>query len=141
MDDITLKFDCEGIDWLRIHTVIYKAGLTAYPPELIKKAFEGSRAVIFIFNDSGVIATGRALSDGAYQSVIYDVAVLPEWQGRGIGRQIMESLLERISGQNIMLYASPGKEGFYERFGFRRLRTGMALFKKPREMQKKGLTD
>ena len=37
----------------------------------------------------------------------YDCAVLPEFQGKGIGTKIMENLLSQISHCNIILYASP----------------------------------
>jgi hypothetical protein len=30
--------------------------------------------------------------------------------------------------RKIILYANPGKEGFYARLGFRRMRTAMAIF-------------
>ncbi len=141
MADIVLKYDCEGIDWDAVARVIRGAGLSTYSVDCMQRAFEHSYAVVFALIGSKLIGTGRALSDGAYQAVIYDIAVLPKWQGRGIGKRIMESILEQTAGQNLLLYASPGKEGFYEKFAFRQMRTGMALFKREREMQEKGFTE
>ena len=37
---------------------------------------------------TSLIGFGRAISDGEYQGAIYDVAVLPENQGKGVGRVI-----------------------------------------------------
>jgi ribosomal protein S18 acetylase RimI-like enzyme len=111
-----------------------------YPADVHKTAFENSHTVVFVFQSDQLIGFGRAVSDGAYQAAIYDIAVLPEYQGRGIGRMILNKLLEKISAFNIILYSSPGKESFYEQFGFLKLKTGMALFKKQDEMTSKGFT-
>lgn len=51
--------------------------------------------------------------------------VRPEYQGQGIGRQIVQRLIERtmdaaFAEERIMfiLVAAQGKEPFYEKFGF-----------------------
>jgi len=72
---------------------------------------------------------------------IYDVAVIPEFQKKGIGTTIIKNILYKLSQCNIMLYASPGKEEFYRTLGLRKMRTGMALFRKAEEMKKKGFTE
>ena len=66
--------------------------------------------------------------DGEYQAVIYDVVVLPQYQGRGVGKLIMESIIDKLPVTSIILFAVPGKETFYEKFGFKRLKTGMGKF-------------
>jgi predicted N-acetyltransferase YhbS len=58
------------------------------------------------------------LSDGVWGAATYDVAVLPECQGKGIGSIIIQHLLEAANVDVIMLNVPPGKEAFYERFGF-----------------------
>jgi GNAT superfamily N-acetyltransferase len=70
-----------------------------------------------------VVGAGRITGDGALWAYIQDMLVLPEYQGRGIGRRLMEELLaflERTApkGCNIALVAAPGKSGFYAKFGF-----------------------
>jgi len=88
-----------------------------------------------------LIGFGRVISDGAYQAAIYDCAVLPEFQGKGIGTTIMKNILHRISHCNVILYATPGKEGVCQTLGFRKMRTGMAHFKKSESMRERGLTE
>jgi len=39
------------------------------------------------------------------------------------------------------LYASPGKEGFYEKQGFRKMKTGMACFIHREAMSERGFTE
>ena len=96
--------------------------------EIHRQSFENSHTVVFIFDDKKLIGFGRAISDGVRQAAIYDVAILPEYQGIGIGKLIIENIINDSPTCNFILYASPGKEGFYESLGFKRLKTGMGLF-------------
>ncbi|WP_399326795.1 GNAT family N-acetyltransferase [Tissierella sp.] len=66
------------------------------------------------------------------------MAVSSEYQGKSIGRIIIEKILEGLPNCNCILYASPGKETFYEKFNFRKMKTGMALFNNPDKMKDKG---
>ena len=75
--------------------------------------------------DGVCVAMGRILFDYGYTAYLGDVAVLPAWQGRGIGRQIVEQLCQRVldaaqPGETIMFFlgAAKGKEPFYEKLGF-----------------------
>lgn len=88
-----------------------------------------------------MIGTARAISDGVKQAAIYDVAILPEYQGKGIGKIMMENIMDKLPGCNFILYANVGKEAFYEKLGFRRLKTGMAKFVKKEIMTSRGFTE
>ena len=74
-----------------------------------------------------IVAMGRMLFDFGYTAYLGDVIVRPEYQGQGIGRQIVENLIGRTmdaahEGERIMfiLGAAKDKEPFYEKFGFHR---------------------
>jgi len=97
--------------------------------------------VVFAFDHEQLVGFGRAISDGVYQAAIYDLAVLPAYQGKGVGKLLLQQLVAQNPGCNFILYASPGKELFYEKSKFRRLKTGMALFVNAERMQEKGFTD
>jgi len=85
---------------------------------------------------------GRALADGVDCSYICDVAVLPEYQGTGLGKEIVGKLVALSSGhRKIILYAVPGKEPFYKKFGFRRMLTAMAIFENPALAKERGYID
>jgi ribosomal protein S18 acetylase RimI-like enzyme len=135
------RFDCNGVDWQLVAETLKKVGMAHLEPDAHRKAFEASHTVVFVYCGAQLIGFGRAISDGVYQAAVYDVAILPEFQGRGLGRTIMTSILSRISGCNIILYASIGKEGFYRTLGMRKMKTGMALFKNVEAMAAKGFTD
>lgn len=68
----------------------------------------------------------RVLSDGSYANFITDVMVIPEYQHRGIGKEMMKRTVEYMRGtlqpgETIVLYlmSAIGKEEFYKQFGFR----------------------
>ena len=133
--EFELKQDCSGVDWKVVSDTLKRAGMTYYEPDLHKKAFETSHTTVFIYHDDRLIGFGRAISDGAYQAAIYDCAVLPEFQGKGIGKTVMDNILSQVSHCNVILYASPGKENFYQKHGFRKMKTGMAHFKRSEAMR------
>ena len=116
------------IDWIEATEVIRKAPLGTREPDKLKRAFESSQAVVYVFDNKKLIGMGRALSDGEYQSAIYDVVILPNYQGKGIGKKMMLKLLEQLDTESIILFAAPGKEEFYSKLEFKKMLTGMAIF-------------
>jgi GNAT superfamily N-acetyltransferase len=72
-----------------------------------------------------VIGCARLVGDGALYFDIVDVVVLPQYQGRGVGRGMVEYLMAHVAkhatrGSFIALAAARGVAEFYERFGFKR---------------------
>ena len=126
--NIKIQTNCLNINWYEVRNILKTVGMSYVDSDIHKKSFENSYTVVFIFDNEKLIGFGRAISDGVRQSAIYDVATLPEYQGKGIGRLIIENIIKNTPTCNFILYASPGKEGFYESLGFRRLKTGMGLF-------------
>lgn len=138
--DLKLQYNCSNIDWNCVSKLLKDVGMAYFKGEMHKKAFENSHTVVFAFDEDKLIGFGRAISDGAYQAAIYDIAVHPEYQGKKVGATIVNSIIERIPQCNVILYAAPGKEGFYEKLNFRKMKTGMALFLN-KEMPNKGFTE
>lgn len=70
------------------------------------------------------VGMGRAISDGVSDAYIQDLVVLENWQKRGVGRMILEWLIEECKSRKITwvgLIAEPGKEDFYDSIGFRKM--------------------
>lgn len=139
--NLRLQLDTTNINWDLVVDLLQEVGMMYYTIEIHKRAFNNSHTVVFIFDDKNLVGFGRALSDGAYQAAIYDVAVRPDYQGKGIGKKIIQTIVENIPNCNFILYASPGKEKFYEKENFKRMKTGMALFINRERMQKNGFTE
>ena len=133
---LKIKTNCSGVDWQAIADSLRKVGMAYHEPQVHRRAFEASHTTVFIYEESRLIGFGRAISDGEYQAALYDVAVLPEAQGKGVGRLIVQTILNRLSNCNLILYAAPGMEGFYRKLGFGSMKTGMALFTNPNTMKK-----
>ncbi len=127
--NLSKKYGTEDIDWAALSEIIRLAPLGTREPEKLEIASENSFVVCSVYVDGKMIGFGRAISDGQYQSAIYDVVVLPEFQNQGVGKTIMNALLEKLPETSIILiFAAPGKEKFYRKFGFGNLKTGMGLF-------------
>ena len=139
--NIKIQYNCLDINWNHVSNILKEVGMAYFEGEVHKKAFENSHTVVFAFENDKLIGFGRAISDGVYQAAIYDVAVLPEYQGKKIAATIVDSILRLIPKCNFILYASPGKEIFYEKQNFKKMKTGMALFLNSEKMKIKGFTE
>ncbi|MHB8205108.1 MAG: GNAT family N-acetyltransferase, partial [Desulfomonilaceae bacterium] len=56
-----MKFDCSEEDWKRVSKTLKRVGMAHYAPEVHKKAFENSHAIVFIYHDDELIGFGRAI--------------------------------------------------------------------------------
>jgi GNAT superfamily N-acetyltransferase len=122
----------DTIDWHEVETLYRLAPLGNKSAAHLQTVFSNSRFRCFVFDAGKLVAAGRALSDGADCSYLCDVAVLPTHQGHGLGKQVVKRLVELSRGhKKIILYAVPGKEGFYRKLGFLRMLTAMAIFDDP----------
>ena len=136
---ITWSHALDGIDWLELEALYRAAPLGNKSASGLQTVFANSRYRCFAFEDGRIVGAGRALADGADCSYLCDVAVLPSHQGSGIGKQIVATLVELSKGhKKIILYAVPGKEPFYAKFGFRRMLTAMAIFENPAQAAERG---
>lgn len=129
----------EGVDWDELQAMYQAAPLGNKDAALLKTVFTNSLYRCFVYDSGKLVGAGRVLGDGADAAYLCDVAFLPGYQGTGLGTQLVARLIELAQGhRKIILYAVPGKEGFYKRFGFRRMTTAMAIFENPAAMQKRG---
>lgn len=139
--NIQLSDNVENISWTELARVIELAPLGKRDVGKLETAFRNSEMRCFAYHDGRLIGAGRGISDGALRAAIYDLVVLPEYQGNGIGTMIMEYLLERANAEIIMLFANPGKEPFYSRFGFRKMKTAMAIMDNVEFRREQGLIE
>ena len=132
---------CRGVDWEAAYGILDSVRMASHPLEQVRRAFENSYRVVFVFAGDDLLGFGRAISDGVYEAAIYDIAVRPEHQGKKIGTLIVTKLMEGLTGMDTILFAMPGRESFYRALGFARLLTGMARFVRAGALREKGFTD
>ena len=119
----------DDLNWDELSALYHAAPLGNKNPADLKTAFTNSMYRCLVYEDGKLVGVGRALADGVDCSYICDVAILPSHQGIGLGKQIVAKLVSMSSGhKKIILYAVPGKEPFYKKFGFKRMTTAMAIF-------------
>ena len=106
------------------------AGWQALSPAQIEKALAHSAFLVAAKDGQHTVSMARLMSDGGYFNVVLDVVVLPEYQGRGIGREMLTRLVAHLKsglrpGEHsyTILTCPPDKPGFYEKFGFHALPT------------------
>ncbi len=76
-------------------------------------------------NDGSVIGFVTAVSDGVLSAFIPLLEVLPDWQGRGIGSELVRRMLAELEAFYMVdLVCDPELEPFYRRFELTLL-TGM----------------
>lgn len=94
----------------------YKAG-----PDDLERVNQNSWFVISAYDENKLVGFGRVVTDFVLHAMIYDMIVLPDYQGKGIGTMIIETLVNRCKEQGIrdvQLFCAKGKRAFYERNGF-----------------------
>ena len=134
--------DLARVDWEELSALYRAAPLGDKPPEVLRQAFTNSMFRCFVYDGGRLVGAGRALADGIDCAYLCDIAVLPSHQGTGLGQQLVARLVELAQGhKKILLYAVPGKEAFYKRFGFLRMKTAMAIFANQVEQVERGYLD
>lgn len=92
----------------------------------VKKALDNTMYKVSIFLDSEVIAIGRLVGDYSCKGVLSDIMVIPEYQGLGIGKAVVTTLLEMVKegleiGDKFQIEATPtvGNRDFYIKCGMK----------------------
>ena len=116
----------ENVNSIEEFNYLYDAvGWGSYDEKVSEKALANTMYSVSVYDDDKIIGYGRIIGDGICFLYIHDVMVIPRYQNKKIGSQIMNKLLEKVNQIKIenpyvrvYLGASKGKEKFYERFGF-----------------------
>ena len=113
-----LQRDLGGIEWPALIELFKLADLAGREGDKLRRAFEKSALVVFAFDDNLLVGAARALTDFEYHASIYDVVVHPNYQRRGIGSLMMETLLSSLQVWRVLLVADAAAAPFYARLGF-----------------------
>jgi GNAT superfamily N-acetyltransferase len=118
--DIRSEIPAEDQFWVLFQTTGWNEKYGLSPDELVR-ALRSSWHVLAAYDGNRLVGFGRLLSDGVLHAMVYELIVLPEYQGQGIGGRILEKLVEkcRASGvRDIQLFCAAGKRDFYQKHGF-----------------------
>lgn len=99
-------------------------------PEFIDAVVTDSALFAGAYCGPRMVGMGRALSDMSSDAYIQDVVVLKQFRGGGIGKRIIQCLIDRLVEHGvdwIGVVAQPGTSPFYERLGFERLKAHIPM--------------
>lgn len=83
-------------------------------------ALANSKPVVTVWDGNRLIGFARATSDGVYRATIWDVVVHPDYQGAGLGRKLVETVLmhPHVNRVERIYLMTTHQQKFYERIGF-----------------------
>ena len=87
----------------------------------LKKCLSNSDVVISLWVGKEIVGFGRALTDGVYRGVLWDVVIDQNYQGKGLGTIIIKNLLssKEIKNTKKLYLMTTNKKLFYSQFNFK----------------------
>ncbi len=102
-----------------------RVGWCEFPLEEAQAGIDNSYMIKCARDEEKAIGVVRLLWDGGYIAFLSDVIVDPDYQGQGVGKKLVESVIQKVKADmkpgykvKMCLMAAKGKEPFYEKFGF-----------------------
>ena len=116
-------FDIKQDDFVLIRKSV---GWNEISYEQIKKALKNSMYNVSVYEDNKCIGVGRIVGDGILKGMFTDIMVDPNFQGSGVGKLILTSLINELEknvkeGESFQLEASPtaNNRDFYIKCGMK----------------------
>ena len=123
---------CKGLSQLKI--LLDKNTSWAKNREIkdLKKSLAHSDVIVSLWSNNEILGFGRALSDGTYRSVLWDIVIDHNHQGKGYGKLVVNSLLEskRIKQSEKIYLMTSNQKDFYCQIGFEEVCSQNLLIKK-----------
>ena len=101
------------------------AGWGKNSEDIVQVSLKNSYVTFAVIEEEKVIGMARLLADGGMAFYLKDFVILPEFQGKGMGKALLEYVQNYIKNQlkdgwqtNLELISAKGKEEFYKKFGF-----------------------
>ena len=107
-------------DYMRLRAI---SGLTPFTEPAARAGLPGTFAAVVVLYQGTAIGMGRVIGDGGLFFQVTDIAVDPDHQGLGLGKAIVEALLDALSRRiaspaYVSLIADGEASRLYARFGF-----------------------
>jgi N-acetylglutamate synthase-like GNAT family acetyltransferase len=125
MDFCHIKFsvDKNKVDLLQLQELYKQTTFWARSRSLeeIEIAITNSNPVVSVWDKEKMIGCGRATSDGIYRAGIWDVVIHPDYQGYGLGRKLVETLISHplLNKVERIYLTTTHQQKFYEKIGFK----------------------
>jgi N-acetylglutamate synthase-like GNAT family acetyltransferase/predicted metal-dependent hydrolase len=120
LSDYEISTDSTRLDLNVVHGFLSQSYWAKnIPRELVERSIRHSLC-FGIFHDGKQVGFARVISDFVTFAYLADVFVLPEHRGKGVSKQLMETILEHrdLQGLRRFLLATLDAHGLYAQFGF-----------------------
>jgi len=90
-------------------------------PEELETGNRNSWLTLSAFDGDKLVGFGRVVTDFTLHAMIFDLIVLPDYRGLGIGTMVLQELVKKCREQSlrdIQLFCAKDQKGFYEKNGF-----------------------
>jgi len=87
----------------------------------LKKCLANSDVIVSLWVGDEIVGFGRALTDGIYRGVLWDIVIDQNHQGKGFGTLILKKLLssKKIKSTKKIYLMTTNKKMFYSQFDFK----------------------
>lgn len=145
----------EGLPTPQVYHDLRKiVGMTPPPLEAVPKALENSFVGILAYETRNMadeatpspgqvpVAMGRLLGDKSLFLLLCDVAVHPEHQRQGLGKRIMQALVDYVDAHApqayVSLVAEPAAQKLYPQYGFKDVQPSIGMYRMLRDRKIEG---
>ena len=121
---IDLKIECRKIEVAEYQYLRNTTDWGELNDNAVRIALENDLFSVCVLAQDKIVGMGRVIGDGAIYFYIQDLIVHPDYQGKGIGKLIMEKIDDFLANNAfddsfIGLMAAVGVEEFYHKFGYK----------------------
>ncbi len=100
------------------------SGLTPFSRHAAEVGLRGTIFAVVVFHGGQAVGMGRLIGDGGCFFQVTDIAVLPDHQGRGLGKMIMDTIMVYVNSElpktaYVSLIADVPANKLYEKVGFK----------------------
>ena len=92
--------------------------------ERMHRMFEGSNVLLTAWDGNLLVGLLRGITDGAYTTYVCDLAVHPEYQRAGIGRELLERVVSAYPETGVIVQAAQTASDYYRHLGWQRIENG-----------------
>ena len=97
----------------------------------LRKCLANSDVIVSIWVSNEIVGFGRALSDGVYRTVLWDIVIDQNHQGKGYGKMIIRNILNSNSIKNTkkIYLMTTNKKLFYSQVDFKEVTSQTLLIR------------
>ena len=97
----------------------------------LKKCLANSDVIVSLWVGNEIVGFGRALTDGIYRGVLWDIVIDNNYQGKGFGTLIVKNLLssKKIKKTKKLYLKTTNKKSFYSQLDFKEVNSQNLLIR------------